>query len=56
MSEKVRKKRLNLRVSPSTVMETVGFVSLIGSIATFSIPISGIIAGVLLIIAGGLSA
>jgi hypothetical protein len=56
MSEKVRKKRWNVRLSPSTVMEVVGFVSLIGSIATFSIPISGIIGGVLLIIAGGLSA
>lgn len=56
MSEKVRKKRWNVRVSPSTAMELVGFVSLVASIATFSIPLSGIIGGVLLIIAGGLSA
>lgn len=37
-------------------MEIIGFVSLTVSVATFSIPLSGIIGGVLLIVAGGLSA
>jgi hypothetical protein len=56
MSEESRKTVRKIRVSRSTVMEVVGFVTLVASIGTFSIPLSGIIGGVLLIVAGGLSA
>ena len=40
----------------STAMEVVGFILLIAGVASFSIPISAIVGGVLLIIAGGLTA
>jgi hypothetical protein len=40
----------------STVMEMVGFVALVYGVALFSIPISLIVGGILLIVAGGLAA
>jgi hypothetical protein len=50
------KKLLKFRVPFSTACEIVGFISLSLGIATFSIPISAIICGGLLIIVGGLTA
>ena len=40
----------------STGLETIGFFLLIGGVAYFSVPISAIVAGIILIIAGGLAA
>jgi len=40
----------------STGLEVLGFFLLIGGVATFSMPISAIVAGIILIIAGGLAA
>ena len=40
----------------STAFEVSGFFLLIGGVATFSVPISAIVAGIILIIAGGLAA
>ena len=39
----------------TTLMEIVGAILVVGGIATFSVPISVIVAGVLLIVAGGLA-
>jgi hypothetical protein len=43
-------------ISLSTTLELVGFISLALGIASFSIPISAIVSGIILIIAGGLTA
>jgi hypothetical protein len=40
----------------STVFEVVGFSALVVGVALFSVPISLIVGGALLIVAGGLSA
>lgn len=40
----------------STGFEVLGFFLLIGGVASFSVPISAIVAGIILIIAGGLAA
>ena len=40
----------------STGLEVLGFFLLTGGVATFSVPISAIVAGIILIIAGGLAA
>jgi len=54
---KIVKKLLGIfRISASTVMELVRSVSIAFGIGYFSIPISAIVCGVLLIIAGGLAA
>jgi hypothetical protein len=37
----------------TTAMEIVGAILVVGGIATFSVPISVIVAGIILIVAGG---
>jgi hypothetical protein len=39
----------------TTLMEIVGAILVVGGIATFSVPISVIVAGIILIVAGGLT-
>jgi|TARA_R110000868_G_scaffold221373_1_gene472935 hypothetical protein len=39
----------------TTLMEIVGAILVVGGIATFSVPISVIVSGIILIVAGGLT-
>jgi membrane-bound ClpP family serine protease len=45
-----------LRNKVSTILEVVGFVALVYGVAVFSLGIAFIVGGILLILAGGLSA
>lgn len=52
----IRKLVARLLPTRSTFLEVVGFIALTYGVALFSVPIAFIVGGVLLIVAGGLSA
>ena len=53
---KLTKKIREPQIMVSTLLEVVGFVALLYGIAVFSLGIAFIVGGILLILAGGLSA
>lgn len=53
---KIGRRVWRARPSFSTVAEVVGFVALVYGVALFSTPVAFIVGGILLIVAGGLSA
>jgi hypothetical protein len=53
---KLTKKTIEPRMIFSTLLELVGFVALVYGVAVFSVGIAFIVGGILLILAGGLSA
>ena len=54
--KKVVKKIWAIRPAFSSLSEVVGFVALVHGVALFSVPVAFIVGGILLIVAGGLSA
>ena len=52
----IRKLMARFSAGRSTLLEVVGFIALTYGVALFSVPVAFIVGGVLLILAGGLSA
>lgn len=47
---------MNLRQIITTIIEVIGGICIVAGICSFSVPIGVIVAGVLMVIAGGLAA
>jgi hypothetical protein len=54
--KKIVKKVWAMRPAFSSLSEVVGFVALVYGVALFSVPVAFIVGGILLIVAGGISA